>query len=173
VIEFFVRETTSSTRYHEFEWSPLGEQFDARFETRFGNPGTAWDSGVTSAVQLDGTTDRPSDTDRGWTIEASIPLADFERSTVTVGTQWRFTAARYDYFNNPPAASEALMMSTPGDPDAELGGVTSGFHTYEIYDILEFTAVVPEPSISAVPCVLAVTMWRRRSIRGKAVSVKR
>ena len=31
-------------------------------------------------------------------------------------------------------------MSTPGDPTAPMGGVTHGFHTYEIYDLLRFTA---------------------------------
>ena len=83
VIELFVKESTSNTRYHEFEWSPLGEEFDARFDrVRFGSPGTGWESGMSSAVQVQGTADDPSDTDTGWTIEARIPLADFELSSV-------------------------------------------------------------------------------------------
>lgn len=149
VIELFVRESTSSPRYHEFEWSPLGEEFDARFDSvRFGSPGIGWNSGMSSAVQVQGTADDPSDVDMGWTVEAVIPLADFELSTVEVGTEWRFTVARYDYFNAPPRSREELMMLTLGDPDAPNAGITSGFHTYEVYDILEFAPPVPEPSSS-------------------------
>lgn len=153
VIELFVKESTSSARYHEFEWSPLGEEFDARFDrVRFGSPGTGWESGMSSAVQVQGTADDPSDTDTGWTIEARIPLADFELSTVDVGTEWTFTVARYDFFNVPPNPQDELMMLTLGDPDAPLAGATSGFHTYEIYDILEFT-VIPEPSTAMLAVV--------------------
>ncbi|MEZ6073971.1 MAG: sugar-binding protein [Pirellulales bacterium] len=145
VIELFVREDTDLPRYHEFEWSPVGDEFDARYdEVRFGSPGTDWDSsGMVSAAQVNGTVDQPGDTDHSWTVEVAIPLSDFELKAVTVGTEWTFTVARYDYYNQPPTKSPALMMSTPGDPDAPLGGVTAGFHTYEIYDILAFVQNVP------------------------------
>ena len=163
VIELFVKESTASARYHEFEWSPLGEEFDARFDrVRFGAPGIGWNSGMRSAVQVRGTVDNPSDSDRGWTVESAIPLADFELSSIEVGSQWRFTVARYDYYNAPPDPREELMMLTRGDPDAPNAGVTSGFHTYEIYDILEFT-VVPEPSslCSALSLVFVTGLSRR------------
>ena len=163
VIELFVKESTGSARYHEFEWSPLGEQFDARFDrVRFGSPGIGWNSGMSSAVQVHGTVDDPSDSDSGWTIESVIPLADFELSSIDVGSEWRFTVARYDYYNAPPSPQEELMMLTLGDPDAPRAGVTSGFHTYEIYDILEFT-IVPEPSsfLSAVAVIFVTGLWRR------------
>ncbi len=170
VIELFVRESTSSPRYYEFQWSPIGDEFDARFDFRGGGPGSAWDSGVVSAVQVDGTVDQPSDADQMWTVEASIPLSNFQLSTVEEGTEWTFTAARYDYFNHPPAANEELMMSTPGDPDAPMGGVTNGFHTYEIYDILEFTRPVPEPASIVLVGIALILFggrgWRHISRRG-------
>jgi hypothetical protein len=141
VIEFFIRESANSPRYHEFEWSPAGDVFDARFDSvRFGPPGTAWNSEVQSAVQVDGTTDNAADTDSGWTVEASIPLSVFD--PIDARSEWYFTVARYDYFAQGNQFDAHLMMSTPGDPSAPMGGVTNGFHTYEIYDIVAF---VPEP----------------------------
>jgi hypothetical protein len=59
------------------------------------------------------------------------------------------------------------MMSTRGDPEAPAGGVTNGFHTYEIYDTLEFVGErVPEPSslgAAAVMATIAVASRRRRA----------
>ena len=145
VIELFIRESTSSPRYHEFEWSPHAEEYDARFDdVRFGAPGTDWDpSGMISAATVLGTADQPGDADELWTVEVAIPLDSFELVAVTAGTEWTFTVARYDHYHQPPDSAAELMMSTPGDPDAPLGGVTHGFHTYEIYDILEFVQDVP------------------------------
>jgi hypothetical protein len=141
VIEFFARPDENSPQYFEFEWSPNGDLFDARFDTRrFGPPGTAWDTQLTAATQVDGTWDDATDQDLGWTVETRIPLDAFP--PVDVGSQWRFTVARYDYFH-PQYANEQLMMSTPGDPNLPNAGLTSGFHTYELYDRLVFA--VPEP----------------------------
>ncbi|MGL4512024.1 MAG: carbohydrate-binding family 9-like protein [Lacipirellulaceae bacterium] len=162
VLELFVRESARSTRYHEFEWSPLGESFDARFETRFGSPGVRWQSGMNASVSVQGTVDNASDTDVGWTVEARIPLAAFEAGPVGVGSEWTFTGARYDYLNPGNPRGPELMMSTRGDPDAPRGGVTNGFHTYEIYDRLKFTEAVPEPHAGLLAAVAAVGFSARR-----------
>jgi hypothetical protein len=145
VIELFIRTSSRTTRYFEFEWSPTGDQFDARFDNvRFGPPGTAWHSGMMSAAQVAGTVGDSNDRDEGWTVEASIPLAAIR--TVVPGTMWFFTVARYDYSRQDGGFHAELMMSTRGDPSAPMGGVTHGFHTYEIYDQIVFSAQVPEPS---------------------------
>ena len=146
VIELFVKELAGDSTYYEFEWSPNGDDFDAQFNTRFGPPGTSFESSLTSAVQVQGTVDNGNDSDTSWTVEAAIPLASLSAfSAVNLATEWFFTVARYDYYNAPPSPQEQLMMSTPGDPNAPMGGVTHGFHTYEIYDILRFT---PSPDFN-------------------------
>ena len=141
VIELFVREDRNSPKYYEFEWSPkAGDVFDARFdEQKFGAPGIAWDTKITSAVTVEGTIDDATDKDTRWVVETSIPLDSF--SPITKDSQWTFTVARYDYFN-PASATEQLMTLTPGDPDLPRAGFASGFHTYELYDNIKF---VPEP----------------------------
>lgn len=163
VVELFLRESTSQVRYHEFEWSPRGEDFDARFDTRFGAPGTSWESGLLSAVTVQGTVDQTANVDMGWNVESRIPLAAFS-SLVDVGTQWTFTGARYDYFNATSLRGPALMMSTRGDPTAPQGGVTNGFHTYEIYDNLAFVGTpVPEPATISSAVLVALGILARRT----------
>lgn len=162
VLELFVRPRQDATRYAEFEWSPLGEDFDAFFTSRFGSPGVAWESGMVSAVVVDGTVDNPSDTDRGWVAEARIPLASLGGAP-TAGDRWTFTGARYDYFNPASPRGPALSMSTRGDPDAPNGGVTNGFHTYEIYDTLIFSGrVVPEPGTASLLLAATIAALLRR-----------
>ncbi|MFC1758029.1 sugar-binding protein [Planctomycetota bacterium] len=140
VIELFIRESRDSPKYFEFEWSPDGDAFDARFDTRkFGPPGTDWNVEMTWAASVNGTVDDISDQDVSWTVEAAIPLSAFD--DLDVNSEWTFTVARYDYFN-PISDTEQLMMSTPGDAALPNAGLSSGFHTYELYDNLTF---VPEP----------------------------
>lgn len=171
VLELFVRTSIDSTRYHELEWSPLGEVFDARFETRFGAPGTSWQSGLNVAVAIEGTVDNPSDTDLGWAVEARVPLTAFGAGVVGEGTEWTFTGARYDYNNPANLRGPELMMSTRGDPNAPNGGVTNGFHTYEIYDRLTFTAAVPEPSAGGLAMVVGVVLGACRERRFRQVEL--
>lgn len=172
VIELFLKELPGRTKYFEFEWSPLGEIFDARFnntqDPRWNTPpGVTWDAPITARARVVGSVDNPAGPDERWFVETAIPLANLETAPIGVGSQFYFTVARYDYYNNPPAATPALMMSTPGDPTAPNGGVTFGFHSYEIYDILRFTTV-PEPAgIWAVLCGLGVS---RRVIRRRRPS---
>lgn len=169
VIELFVRQRGNSPMYHEFEWNAVGDRFDARFDTRrFGPPGTSWNSGMRSRVRVDGTTGNRQDVDTSYTVEAAIPLSVFE--PVAVGTEWFFSFARYDYHFRNNRFEEELMMSTPGDPTAPDGGVTHGFHTYEIYDVLVFSPV-PEPVsggtwLPALAVPLAIgRRWCRRGGR--------
>jgi hypothetical protein len=160
VIELFVREDRESPRYYEFEWSPkAGDVFDARFDERkFGPPGTDWNTDIISAVSVEGTINDASDLDTLWTVESSIPLSAF--GPVSAGSEWTFTFARYDYFN-PTSSDEQLMTSTIGDPDLPQAGFATGFHTYELYDDLQF---VPEPASTAVIPVIVVLLLRKRRV---------
>lgn len=154
VIELFIREDRSATRYFEFEWSPKnGDVLDARFDERkFGPPGIAWDTAIVSAVRVQGTIDDTTDVDTGWTVESAIPLSSFE--PISTNSRWTFTLARYDYFN-PGHSKEQLMTSAIGAPDLPLAGFASGFHSYEVYDDLQF---VPEPQPWSCGLVIVLLM---------------
>jgi hypothetical protein len=157
VIEFFTRPDNMTPQYFEFEFSPNGDLFDARFDAqRFGPPGPSWNTDLSAALHVEGTWDDPSDRDQGWIVEARIPTSAFP--AVQPGTEWRVALARYDYFV-PGLSAAQLMMSTPGDPDLPNAGLSSGFHTYEMYDRLVFT--VPEPHQFAPTALLLVPCCRR------------
>jgi hypothetical protein len=158
VIEFFARPQSDSPQYFEFEWSPNGDVFDARFDqVRFGPPGIGWDTQVSGAVDVEGTWDDATDQDVGWTVETRIPRDAFP--AFVAGHRWRFTVARYDYFH-PDHAAAQLMMTTPGDPELPNAGLSAGFHSYEFYDELVFVFAVPEPT-GIAPLVLALVLCRK------------
>ncbi len=162
VIELFVRESRDSPKYFEFEWSPDGDAFDARFDNRkFGPPGTDWNVDMTWAATVNGTFDNASDEDISWTVEAAIPLSAFD--DIGIGSVWTFTVARYDYFN-PTSDVEQLMMSTPGDATLPNAGLSSGFHTYELYDNLLF---VPELRCNWLIAAAMLLTLRRQSKNNK------
>ena len=49
--------------------------FDAWFPTARPDTDVAWESGMKAAVKVDGTLDKRTDEDKGWTAEIAIPLA--------------------------------------------------------------------------------------------------
>ncbi len=174
VIEFFVREQQDSTRKHtEFQWSPNGDGLDARFGFRSGPSGPSWNSDMAFAVMLDGTYTNQQDVDRGFDVEAAIPLNVFD--PIAEGEDWFFTFARFNF--SPDGADgfrSDLMMTTPGDPTAIDGGVTHGFHTLEIYDRLVFVAAVPEPDSSLlVGCFLGIVCMTRTAARRGSCQLSR
>jgi len=88
--------------YNELEVSPHNVIFDAAFVTRRSDLPTAmkWDSGMVSAVKVNGTIDDDSDTDQGWTVEMKIPLKnlyDVPRLPPQKGDKWRFNAYRLEH----------------------------------------------------------------------------
>jgi hypothetical protein len=134
--ELFLAPTRGTTPYYEFEFSPNGDTFDARF-TGGPNP-IAYESALVSAVLRNGTDGNNADTDTGYTVEFSIPRASL--AGFAAGDTWTFLAAGYDYH---PTGGPTLYLSSPGPTPA-------GFHTLAIYDTLAFTAI-PEPSSVALP----------------------
>lgn len=70
--ELFVAAGNDGRRYLEFQVSPRGVTFDARFPRhRAGDE--AWDSRWRTAARAEGTVDEPRDRDRGFVVEAAIP----------------------------------------------------------------------------------------------------
>ena len=102
VVEIFLDADGDGRTYNELEVSPHNTQFDAAFEERRKDLDKAilWDSGMESAVQVQGTIDNPSDVDRGWTVEMKIPLKNLyavPHLPPKPGDTWRFNLYRLDY----------------------------------------------------------------------------
>ena len=66
-----------------------------------GIPVTSWNfDGMKSAVQIDGSINKPDDIDRKWSVEIAFPMKSMGDSTVRipvrVGDQWRINFSRVE-----------------------------------------------------------------------------
>ena len=115
-VELFIDADGNQRGYVELQVNPNNATFDSWFATTRRQPGDpSWDSGMQTAVKLDGTT-APGNTDRGWDAEIAIPWpavrgrdeAMAVRLPPQVGDRWRMNLVRVDVKTgdkNPSASS--------------------------------------------------------------------
>ncbi|MBS2031513.1 MAG: carbohydrate-binding family 9-like protein [Deltaproteobacteria bacterium] len=117
VVEIFIDADGDQKTYNELEVSPHNIQFDAAFDYRRSDlqKAMAWDSKMESAVQVQGTLDNSSDTDRGFTVEMKIPIANLyavPHVPPQVGDTWRFNLY---YIDNKKNDAEGFSPPMVGD----------------------------------------------------------
>ena len=102
--EFFIDPLNTTHQYFEVEVNALNTIFDLYLNKPYrndGNPLISWDvKGLRSAVQVQGTLNDPSDTDKGWTVELAVPLksiaaGDYHKPVN--GTSWRINFSRVEW----------------------------------------------------------------------------
>jgi hypothetical protein len=138
VFELFFKPSTDRPEYYEFQANPRGVVFEAAFAKRDDQPGpfSARPAlGMTVAVRLEGTLDKPGDRDVGWTVEGRIPWSAFAPTggKPEPGAVWTFALCRYDY--GPEGTRPLLMSSAPLRKES--------FHRYEDYGRLNFEGPRP------------------------------
>jgi len=86
--------------YYEIQINPQNLVFDSQFDA-YNEPKTEpdgpfghqeWSANLKSAVALDGTVDKSTDEDRGYTVEAMIPWKSFSKAKTLppeLGSSWR------------------------------------------------------------------------------------
>ena len=104
--EVFIDPDGDSHEYYELEVNAFNTQWDLLLlkPYRDGGPAVnAWDiQGLKTAVHLDGTLNKPNDTDKGWSIEIALPWAVLKecahRTTPPAnGDQWRVNFSRVEW----------------------------------------------------------------------------
>lgn len=103
-IELFIDADKSGQGYVELQVNPRNTTFDSWFATVRPNGNEKWDSGMTTAVTVDGTLDDRGDTDRGWHVEAKIPLVAVKgtddkmaiRLPPRIGDSWKLNIVRVE-----------------------------------------------------------------------------
>jgi hypothetical protein len=118
VVEIFLDANADGRTYNELEVSPHGTVFDAYFPKRREGMDTSWDSKMKSAVQVQGTLDDPSDTDKGWTVEMRIPfatLAEVPHVPPRPGDRWRFNLYRLEHLQRRQVEGQAFSPLFQGD----------------------------------------------------------
>ncbi len=103
--EVFINPDGTTHHYYEIEFNALNTVFDLYMAKPYRNGGSALISfnlsGMRSAVKVDGTLNDPSDTDKGWTVEISIPFRDLSLGNdvqIPVdGLTWRINFSRVEW----------------------------------------------------------------------------
>ena len=113
-LEVFIDADGNRQGYVELQVSPNNMTFDSWFAGPRGSRGDEeWDSGMRTAVKVNGTGNVKSDTDRGWDVEMAIPLAAVKgrdesmvvRIPPAIGDRWRLNIVRVDRRSNGEIAS--------------------------------------------------------------------
>jgi len=135
VVELFLKPSDVEPAYFEIHVTPLGTILDLLIARR-GAAGNIdrwkdWDSQIKAAVSISGTLNNWKDQDKGWVVEAAIPLSAFTPTAhkPQLGDRWRFAVSRYDYSVYLPEGKE-LSCSAPL--------TVLDFHHYEDFDLLDF-----------------------------------
>ena len=100
-VEIFIDANGDRKDYIELQVSPAGTIFDSYLPAYRKND-NAWNSGLKVAVKVDGALNKRDDTDKGWIVELSLPLADAkgkskaELKPPKVGTIWKVNFFRME-----------------------------------------------------------------------------
>jgi hypothetical protein len=132
-VEMFIDADGDGKSYVELQTNPRGAIFDSYLPAYRQNQND-WNSNMKVAVKVDGTLDDRTDTDKGWTVEMAIPLAD-ARGKLTedknvppkVGSEWRVNFYRLDMPAGRPQQGTGWSPPLVGD-----------FHTLARFGVLAF-----------------------------------
>ena len=133
VFELFFKPFDDRPEYYEFQVNPKSVILELPFAMRgedFDKVAALPASGYKAVARVDGTVDRPSDVDRGWSVEGRIPWEAFAKTggRPEAGASWKFAICRFDY--GPEGTKSVEMSSAPLR--------RFSFHRYEDYGVLRF-----------------------------------
>lgn len=100
--ELFLKPSKDRPGYYEFHVTPANTQMDLFIPERVSKAYAIYKSADTfdfqSAVQVDGTLEDRTDTDRSWQVEFKIAWKDFHRTggEPGPGDSWSYSLCRYD-----------------------------------------------------------------------------
>ena len=104
--EVFIDPNGDRNEYYELEINALNTVWDLFLPKPYRDGGSAqnsWDiTGLKTAVQIQGTLNQSSDTDKGWTVELALPwkvLGEFAHQAAPPadGDQWRVNFSRVEW----------------------------------------------------------------------------
>lgn len=164
--EVFIDTDGDTHNYFEIEINALNTIFDLFLSKPYRNGGTlltTWNAEhLKTAVQINGTLNKPGDTDKGWTIEMSIPFASMRTSTYasppSANTFWRINFSRVQWYTEISEGKYKKKTDASGKPLPENNWVWSpqgiiNMHYPERWGYIRFAARNEkiDGSITALP----------------------
>ncbi|HNR40665.1 MAG TPA: carbohydrate-binding family 9-like protein [Bacteroidales bacterium] len=105
--EVFIDPDGDTQNYYELEVNAFGTEWDLLLTKPYrddgGFPINGWDiKGLRTGTHVDGTINKPDDTDRGWSVEIVLPLAALRECAGIAGLpepgdQWRINFSRVEW----------------------------------------------------------------------------
>ncbi len=170
--EIFLDPDADNHGYYEFEVNALNTIWELTLERPYKDGGPAISPtnlpGLRSAVFVDGTLNASHDTDRGWSVEVALPLAELARYNggrrPRSGDRWRINFSRVEWqheltdggdYRTVPGTSENNWVWSPQ-------GIVD-MHRPERWGVLQFTdappgtvAFQPDPTLVARDLLMEV-----------------
>lgn len=120
VIELFIDADGDRKDYLELQVTPANVIFDAKFAAHRSDLATAraWNmTGLRTAARVDGTLNERDDTDKGYTIEMAIPVAEVPgaQAPIAHGATWRVNLFRWDAPKDGKQRAAAFSPPVVGD----------------------------------------------------------
>jgi hypothetical protein len=153
--EVFIDPDGDTHQYYELEVNALRTAWDLFLVKPYRDGGPAingWDiAGLQVGTSVDGTLNRPGDTDRGWTVELALPWAALREAAhraapPAAGDQWRINFSRVEWRTRALNGHYVkLTDSTTGRPLPEDNWVWSpqgvvNMHYPEMWGVVQFSA---------------------------------
>jgi pimeloyl-ACP methyl ester carboxylesterase len=158
--EMFIDPAGNTQPYYEFEMNALNTTWDLLLNRPYmdnGKPHDDWEiPGSKTAVQIHGTLNRSSDTDRGWTVEIAFPwrvLSEHARHAgpPTEGEQWRINFSRVEWQVIKTNGGYAKVPNTPEDNWVWSPQGVVDMHRPEMWGLVQFTALPARKKIQVEP----------------------
>ena len=153
--EVFIDPDGDTHQYYELEVNALRTAWDLLLVRPYRDGGPAingWDiHGLQVGTSVDGTLNRPGDTDRGWTVELALPWAALQEAAHRAappapGDQWRINFSRVEWRTEARGGRYVKVLdATTGRPLPEDNWVWSpqgvvNKHYPETWGIVQFSA---------------------------------
>lgn len=188
--EIFLDPDGDTRSYVEIEINALGTVWDLLLSRPYREGGRAvnrWDARrMESAVHVDGTTNDPSDRDRGWSVEVAIPWSDLAGTAgrqvpPAQGDRWRINFSRVQWRYDTSGGRYAKVRDpASGKPLPEDNWVWSpqgivAMHYPEMWGFLQFSRIVAGEGIEPLrpPSAAERATWESLLERGRDASTIR
>ncbi|MBE9586016.1 carbohydrate-binding family 9-like protein [Mucilaginibacter sp. JRF] len=159
--EFFVDPDNDGRNYFEVEVNQINKIFDLFLPKAYRHAGNAlisWDTpGMRSAVKLQGTLNNPKDTDKGWTVEFSVPFKalnfGFNHDKPAEGNIWRINFSRVEWDTKVENGKYVKLKNAEGKDLPERNWVWSApglisMHYPERWGYMQFTEKTTDAGIT-------------------------